>query len=110
MIRLGPEHEARKAGPFELRQKIQELVSDKSLVSNVWSVPSGVAILASTPAKAASIMQSKATIEERLGNAIVEQQEKWTTFVIGPIPKRVRCLDGMQDLMEVLLQEELATV
>lgn len=84
MIRLGPEHEARKAGAFELWQKIQELVSDKSLVSDVWSIPSGVVILAPTPAKAASIMQSKSTIEERLGNATEERQEKWTTFVIGP--------------------------
>ncbi|KHJ32988.1 hypothetical protein EV44_g4280 [Erysiphe necator] len=72
MIRLGPENEARKAGVFELRQKIQELVSDKSLVSDVWSIPSEVAILAPTLAKAASIMQSKATIDERLGNATVE--------------------------------------
>ncbi|POS86653.1 hypothetical protein EPUL_001479, partial [Erysiphe pulchra] len=110
MIRLGPGHEARKAGAFELRQMIKELVSDKSLVSNVWSVPSGIAILASTPAKAASNMQSKAAIKERIGNATVERQEKWMTFVIGPIPKKVRCLDGMQDPMEGLLQEELATV
>ncbi|POS87820.1 hypothetical protein EPUL_000750, partial [Erysiphe pulchra] len=70
MIRLGPEHKARKAGVFELRQKIKELVSE---------------------------------------NPLLERQEKWTTFIIGPIPKRVRCLDGMQDPIEGLLQEELAT-
>ncbi|POS84601.1 hypothetical protein EPUL_003455 [Erysiphe pulchra] len=93
MIRLGPEHDARKVGAFELRQKIKELESDKSLVSDVWSVPSGVAILAPTPAKAASIMQSKAARKERMGNAT-----------------KVRCLDGTQDPMEGLLQEELATV
>ncbi|POS86246.1 hypothetical protein EPUL_001155, partial [Erysiphe pulchra] len=88
---------------FELRQKIKELLSD------IWSVPSGIAILALTPAKAASIMLSKAAAEGRIGNATVEQREKWTTLVIGLIPKRVRCLDGMQDPMEGLLQEELAT-
>lgn len=110
MIRLGPDHEARKAGSFELRQKIQELVTDKSLVSDVWSVPSGVAILAPTPAQAATLMQSKAAIEERLGNAKVERQEKWSTFIVGPIPKRVRCLDGIRDPMDGLLLEELASV
>ncbi|POS85893.1 hypothetical protein EPUL_003871 [Erysiphe pulchra] len=102
MIRLGLGHEVRKAGAFELHQKIKEFVSDKSLVYDVWSVLSRVAILAPTPPKAASIMQSKAAIEERIGNAAVERQEKWTIFVIGPIPKRVRSLDGMQDPMEWL--------
>ncbi|POS81774.1 hypothetical protein EPUL_005764, partial [Erysiphe pulchra] len=67
MIRLGPEHEARKTGAFELRQKVQELVSDKLLVSDAWAVPSGVAILAPTPAKAAAILQNKTAIENRFG-------------------------------------------
>ncbi|POS83028.1 hypothetical protein EPUL_003303 [Erysiphe pulchra] len=48
MIRLAPDYEARKTGAFELRQKVQQLVSDKSLVSDVWPVPSGIAILAPT--------------------------------------------------------------
>ncbi|POS84820.1 hypothetical protein EPUL_004464, partial [Erysiphe pulchra] len=74
MIRLGPEHEARKSEAFKLQQKIKELVSDKSLME----------------------CNSRAT-------------RKWTNIVIGPIQKRVM-LDGMQDPMEGLLQEELATV
>lgn len=110
MIRLGPDHEARKTGTFELRQAIQKLVPDSSLVSDVWSVPSGVAILAPTPAKAAAILQAKTVIEERFGNATVERQETWTTFVIGPIQKKVRCLDGLRDPMDGLLLEELASV
>ena len=110
MIRPGPEHEARKTGAFELRQKVQELVSDKSLVSDVWAVPSGVAILAPTPAKAAAILQNKTAIEDRFGSATVERQEKWTNFIIGPIPKKVRCLDGFRDPMDGLLSEELAAV
>ncbi|KHJ32299.1 hypothetical protein EV44_g4330 [Erysiphe necator] len=56
MIRLDSGHEARKTGAYELRQSIQNLVSDKSLVSDVWMVPSGVAVLAPTPAKAAAIL------------------------------------------------------
>ncbi|KHJ34265.1 putative effector protein [Erysiphe necator] len=56
MIRLAPDHKARKFGTFELRQTIQKLVPDSSLISDVWNVPSGVAILAPTPAKAATIL------------------------------------------------------
>ena len=44
MIRLSPDHEARKTGTHELKQIIQKLVPDSSLVSDVWTVPPGVAI------------------------------------------------------------------
>ncbi|KAI1003145.1 hypothetical protein K3495_g5056 [Podosphaera aphanis] len=92
MIRLGPENEARKAGAFELRQTIQKLIPDGNLVSDVWTVPSGVAILAPTAAKAATILQPKSAIENRFGNALVERQETWSTFVIGPIRKKSAAL------------------
>ncbi|KAI0998239.1 hypothetical protein K3495_g9956 [Podosphaera aphanis] len=72
MVRLGPDQEARKADSYELRQAIQKLVPDSTLVSDVWSVPSGVAILAPTSAKAATILQAKSAIENRFGNALVE--------------------------------------
>ena len=110
MIRLKSDHEARKCGSFELRQTIQKLVPESSLVSDAWIVPSGIAVLAPTPAKAAAILQEKKVIEDRFGNALVGRQEAWTTFVIGPTNKRVKCLDGTQDPMDGLLQEELAYI
>ncbi|POS85506.1 hypothetical protein EPUL_001726 [Erysiphe pulchra] len=108
MIRLAPDYEARKTGAFELRQKAQQLVPDKSLVSDVWPVPSGIAILAPTPAKAAAIPQSKTVIEDRFGNATVERQERWTSFIIGPIPKKFNVLMRLRDPLDGLLSEELA--
>lgn len=110
IIRLGPDHEARKAGSFEIRQQIQQLITDKSLVADVWTVPSGIAILAPTPAKAAALLQFKEAIEKRFGNAKVERQETWVTFIIGPIPKKIRGLDGMYNTMDGLLEEELAPI
>ncbi|KHJ31716.1 putative effector protein [Erysiphe necator] len=110
IIRLSPNHEARKTGSFELRQKVQSVLSDKSLVSDAWFVPSGVAILAPSPTKAATLMQFKDTIEKMFGEATVERQETWKTFVIGPIPKTIRGLDGVHNTMEGPLQEELAFV
>lgn len=110
IIRLGTDHEARKASPFELRQKIQQLIPDKTLIADVWTVPSGVAILAPSPAKAATLLQYKEAIENRFGNANVERQETWTTFVVGPIPKKLRGLDGLYDPFDGLLQDELAPI
>ncbi|POS82212.1 hypothetical protein EPUL_004623 [Erysiphe pulchra] len=94
MIRLGSNHEARKSGSFELRQKVQSILPDKSLLSDAFFVLSGY----------------KDTTEKMFGEATVERQETWKTFVIGPIPKTIRNLDCIHNTMEGLLQEELAFV
>ncbi|KHJ34148.1 hypothetical protein EV44_g3821 [Erysiphe necator] len=99
-ISLDLNHEARKSDPFQLRHTIQNLVPDKTLVSDIWKVPSGVAILAPTHAKAATLMQYKKDIENRFGNAVAERQEAWTIFVVGPIPKKIRGLEGLLDPMD----------
>ncbi|KHJ32239.1 hypothetical protein EV44_g4238 [Erysiphe necator] len=62
MIRLEHDHEAHKAESFLLRQQIQSLISDPSLVSDAWQALSGIAILAPTPAKAATLLQYKDVI------------------------------------------------
>ncbi|CAD6505992.1 BgTH12-06924 [Blumeria graminis f. sp. triticale] len=108
MIRLDREHEARKADPFLLRQQVQRLIPDSSLVVDAWQVPDGVAVLAASPAKAASILQHSEAIAARFGNATVERQETWTTFVVGPIPKKDNTLDGGYNPFEGLLLEEPA--
>ncbi|POS82009.1 hypothetical protein EPUL_005720, partial [Erysiphe pulchra] len=106
MIRLSPDHEARKAEPLLLRQQLQRLIPDPTLVVDAWQVPSGISILAPTPAKAATILQYKDAIALRFGNATVERQETWTTFILGPIPKLITTLDGKCDpLEEFILQE-----
>ncbi|POS88416.1 hypothetical protein EPUL_000163 [Erysiphe pulchra] len=84
IIRLGSNHETRKTGTFELRQKVHSVLSDKALVANAWVVPIGVTNIAPTPAK--------------------------EDFVICLFPKRIRGLDGLYETMEGPLYEELATV
>ncbi|POS88315.1 hypothetical protein EPUL_000617, partial [Erysiphe pulchra] len=106
IVRLNSEHEARKTEPFLLRQQIQRMIPDLSLVADATVVPSGVAILALTLAKAATILQYKEVIARRFGNALVERQESWTTFVIGPLPKFISTMDGPQDPLEGLLLQE----
>ncbi|POS83309.1 hypothetical protein EPUL_005562, partial [Erysiphe pulchra] len=105
MVRHNSENEARKTEPFLLRQQIQRMIPDLSLVTDAIVVLSGVAILAPTPAKAATILQYKEVIAcER--NQAVERQESWTTFVIGPLPKCISTMHGPQDPLEGLLLQE----
>ncbi|POS83914.1 hypothetical protein EPUL_002612 [Erysiphe pulchra] len=102
-VKLGPDHEARKTGSFELRQKTQQFIPDKSFIADIWSVPSGVTILAPSPAKAATLLQYKQAIENRFGDASVEKQETWNTFIVRPIPKKIRDLDGFFNLFDGLI-------
>ncbi|POS83824.1 hypothetical protein EPUL_004823, partial [Erysiphe pulchra] len=94
MIRLAPDYEARKTGAFELRQKVQQLVSDKSLVSDVWPVPSGFAILAQHPLEPLLFYKTRK----------VDKFHHWT------FTKKIQCLDGLRDPLDGLLSEELASV
>lgn len=64
IIKLNPNHKSRKTGAYKLKQIIMKLVPDSYLVSNFWTVHSGVAILAPIPSKTASILQAKAEIEK----------------------------------------------
>ncbi|POS81751.1 hypothetical protein EPUL_005885, partial [Erysiphe pulchra] len=59
-----------------------------------------------TPAKAAAILQFKDLIANRFGNATVERQESWTTFIVGPLPKLVTTIDGPQDPLDGLILQE----
>ncbi|POS81690.1 hypothetical protein EPUL_006417, partial [Erysiphe pulchra] len=106
MIRLGKDHESRKTDPFLLRQQIQSLIPDSSLVADAWHTPSGIAILAPTPAKAAAILQFKEIIARRFGDATVERQESWATFIVGPLPKHITTMDGTEDPLDCLLLQE----
>ncbi|POS83652.1 hypothetical protein EPUL_003478 [Erysiphe pulchra] len=75
IIGIGPDHEALKISYFEPRQNVSLHITDKTIIADVWTVPSGVAILAPTPAKAAALLQFNEAIENRFGAACVERQE-----------------------------------
>ncbi|KHJ33302.1 hypothetical protein EV44_g4794 [Erysiphe necator] len=106
MIRLGKDHEARKPDFLLIRQQIQQLIPDSTLVSDAWHAPSGIKILASTPAKAAAILQYKDAFARRFGNATLERQASWATFIVGPLPKLIITLDRKQDLIDELFLQE----
>lgn len=72
MIRLDSKHEAHNAELFILRKQVQQPVSDPSLFVDAWQVPSGIGVLESSSAKAASILQRKEAIATIFGNVIVE--------------------------------------
>ncbi len=97
MIRIAEDHPTRKEDPFVIKQKIMSIAGTDKAVRDVWPTRSGFAVLANSPAQAATIVAKATQIENAIGSAKVERQEKWTTFIVGPIPKRIRTLEGMMD-------------
>ncbi|POS84524.1 hypothetical protein EPUL_002048 [Erysiphe pulchra] len=98
MIRPTKDHQARKEEPLTIRKQIQKLIPDPSLVSDAWQVLSGIALLAPTPAKAAILL--------KCGNAVVERQESWATFIIGYLLKRTTIMEREKDTLDDLLLQE----
>ncbi|POS82026.1 hypothetical protein EPUL_006408, partial [Erysiphe pulchra] len=98
MIHLEHDHEARKTEPFLLRQQLQRIIPDPSLMADAMQVLSGIAILAPKLAKAVAIIQHKDVIAQRFGKAISERQNSWTTFIIGSLPKPQTSMDGKETL------------
>ncbi|POS87610.1 hypothetical protein EPUL_003062 [Erysiphe pulchra] len=80
-------------------------ISDDNVANSTPEIPSGVAIIAPSLAKATTRLQYKEAIENRFGDANFERQETWTTVVVGPIPKKICGLDGFYDPFDGLLQE-----
>ncbi|POS82675.1 hypothetical protein EPUL_004066 [Erysiphe pulchra] len=72
---------------IRLEHDHQRTLPDPSLMADAMQLPSAIAILAPTPAKVAEILQYKDVIAQRFGKAVVERQESWKTFIIGPLPK-----------------------
>lgn len=107
MLRLAEEHPIRKMEAFCIREKVRATVRDPALVLDVWHVNSGITILTPSPAKAAQLLQDSARIKADLGADKVEQQENWTTFVLGPIIKRQQGLTGIVDVTEDMVMTEL---
>ncbi|POS83874.1 hypothetical protein EPUL_004565 [Erysiphe pulchra] len=106
-----PPNDTKNTDPFD--EDLPSLTGASDFIAaktDVWTALSGVAILALTPDKTAALLQFKEAIENRFGDACVERQETWTTFVMGPIPKKLRSLDGIQDPFDGFQHEELASI
>ena len=83
----------------------------EKITRDVWPTRTGFAILAHTPAQAATIAAKAKEVETAFGAAKVERQETWATFIVGPVPKHIRSADGMVDpVAEGLLHDELQSV
>lgn len=107
MIRLAANHPARAMEAYAVREKIRTLVKDPKLVVDVWHVNSGVTILTPSPAKAAQVLQDSDKLKTELTAEKVEQQDNWTTHVIGPVMKRQKSWDTILDVTEDMVKAEL---
>ena len=107
MVRLPAGHPIRSEPAQAVRAKVNSLTKAESPVKDVHHVASGLALVAKTPAKAAEILQNKEKIKNALGADKVEQQEKWVSFLLAPIPCRIFDYQGKDVVTEVILQQEI---
>jgi hypothetical protein len=111
IIYIDKGHPIKQEDPYTIRQKLGQILKNDKIAKDVWAIPSGFTVLASTPAQAATIIVYASEIENTIGSAKVERQEKWTTFVVGPILKRIQTINGIIDpVAEGLIHTKLQLV
>ena len=103
MVRLPAGHPIRSEPAQAVRAKVNSLTKAESPVKDVHHVASGLALVA----KAAEILQDKKKIKNALGADNVEQQEKWVSFLLAPIPRRIFDYQGKDVVTEVILRQEI---
>lgn len=107
MIRVPADHSIRQANPFEVRSHINKIMGGEERIMDVHYVRSGIALVAKSGLKATEILQFKDQITNTVGNASVEQQEKWVSFLLNPVPKRLTTSDGGVDVTPELVSREI---
>lgn len=109
MIRFSDESPVRQMEAYTIRERIRASVQHPDIVQDAWHVKSGVAVLTPSPAKAAELLQDGFKLKVELGAQAVEQQDNWTTFVVGPISKRQIGLNSMEDVTQEMVKNEVYT-
>lgn len=107
MIRVPADHPIRQASPFEIRSRINRIMGGEERVMDAHYVRSGVALVAKSGMKATEILQFRDQITTTVGDAKVEQQEKWVSFLLNPVPKRLTSLEGGVDVTPELVAREI---
>lgn len=108
--RLPPDHKVRAINPYatlkQLRSELPAALGNH--IKEVQAVPSGIAIIPRTDWGSACLIQAQAQISKVFDGALVEQESKWTSFVIPNVPCSYVDYTGQrQAISNTLLKEEV---
>jgi hypothetical protein len=114
MVRLPADHPLRASGSHAARTAANACPETKNLFSDAIPVPTGFALIARDPTSAAAAIAAADVLQKELKATKVEPEERWTPYLLGPVPRRLRGVMGLSEggtevtpemiISEILLQ------
>jgi hypothetical protein len=109
-LRLPPDHPLREADPSIVRSQANAVPEAKDLFTAAYPIPSGFTLLARSPAALAIALEAQSQITVALNATALEGQEAWDPYLLSPVPRHLRGLDGPIEVTASLVREEINIV
>lgn len=109
MVRLPPDHELRTAGSLAARNAANACNETRDLFRDAMPVSTGFALLARDTPSAALAASASEALREHLRALAVEPEEKWTAYILRPVPRQVRGVPGLSDSGVPVTTDMIAT-
>lgn len=107
-VRIGPEHKARKAGPFAMLIALKGLLgANSTLIQEVQEVPTGLALCTRSPEALSKLEEYTKAIEAYIGDCIIQKQSPWTTYRLTNIPRTINLLDGLGQITNNIVTDTI---
>lgn len=109
MVRLPPDHSLRTAGSLAVRNAANACSETRDFFREAILVPTGFALLTRDMPSAALDADAHKALCKHLGALAVEPEEKWTAYILRPVPRRVRGVPGFSDSWVLVIPNMIAT-
>jgi hypothetical protein len=109
-LRLPSDHPLRETDPSIVRSQANAVPEAKDLFTAAYPIPSGFTLLARSPAALATALEAQTQIVAALNATALEGQEAWDPYLLSPVPRHLRGLDGPIEVTASLVREEINIV
>ncbi|EDN99026.1 predicted protein [Sclerotinia sclerotiorum 1980 UF-70] len=106
-VRINQMHPARSAGSFAILTALKKVLGpNASLLREVQEVKTGFALCTSSTANLLALEKQKAIISSAIGDCKIEAQEKWTTYRLNYVPKKVTIFNDQFKIDSILVTKD----
>ncbi|APA13903.1 hypothetical protein sscle_12g086730 [Sclerotinia sclerotiorum 1980 UF-70] len=107
-VRINQMHPARSAGSFAILTTLKKVLGpNASLLKEVQEVKTGFALCTSSTANLLALEKQKAIISSTIGDCKIEAQEKWTTYRLNYVPKKVTIFNDQFKIDSILVTKDM---
>jgi hypothetical protein len=93
-----------------VRTRANAVPETRDLFKTAYPVPTGFALVTDNATELTAALASRSALEEAFNATAFEPQERWVTYLLSPVPRRIRDLDGLVHVSPGLVTDEVTLV